>query len=337
MENENVRLAATSSADPSRSENNDPTSSLLQTGFAEESLWTGMATNIRDALFPHRLPPLELTSTPVYTPDRMAGRTNPWAIGTATLLNALFIALLLLTGLHSTLNHPPLAPLGTEVRLKDFTLFTPPSALAAHGGGGGGSNSPTGPSAGHLPQLTEIPLIPPQSPVLQNPTLAIDPAISVPPQVKLPDNSLPVIGAQQTTIVKLASNGPGTHNGIGTGSNGGDGPDSGTGYGPGSDRGFGGFVYSPGIGGVTKPVVLFAPDADFSDEARRQRYQGACTITLIVDAHGDPQNPRVVQPLGMGLDEKALEAVRRYRFKPALKDGKPVASYVSVIVNFRFY
>jgi periplasmic protein TonB len=62
-----------------------------------------------------------------------------------------------------------------------------------------------------------------------------------------------------------------------------------------------------------------------------------CLISLIVDAQGNPQNPRVVQRLGMGLDEKALEAVLKYRFKPAKKDGKPVPVRISVMVNFRLF
>ncbi len=78
-----------------------------------------------------------------------------------------------------------------------------------------------------------------------------------------------------------------------------------------------------------------SPEAEFTDEARSKKYQGICMISLIVDARGYPQSPRVVRSLGMGLDEKALDAVGRYRFKPAMKDGKPVAVFMSVEVNFR--
>ena len=60
-------------------------------------------------------------------------------------------------------------------------------------------------------------------------------------------------------------------------------------------------------------------------------------ISIIVDSRGYPQSPRVVRSLGMGLDEKALDAVRRYRFKPAMKDGKPVPVMITVEVNFRLY
>jgi TonB family protein len=78
-------------------------------------------------------------------------------------------------------------------------------------------------------------------------------------------------------------------------------------------------------------------EAEFSDEARRAKYQGVCLIQLIVDVHGDPLNPRVQRALGMGLDEKAMEAVRKYKFKPAMKDGKPVPVMITVEVNFRLY
>ena len=192
-------------------------------------------------------------------------------------------------------------------------------------------------TTGHLPNREETPIVPPQPPVLQNPKIAVDPPIAVPLEIELPDNPLlPVIGVHNSPNVQLASGGPG-RSGLGTGSNGGDGPDNGSGYGPGADHGFGGSVYSPGVGGVSKPVPVFSPAAEFSDEARRQKYQGVCIVSIIVDAHGYPQNPRVTRSLGMGLDEKALEAVQSYRFKPAMKDGKPVASFVNVEINFRMY
>jgi TonB family protein len=183
-----------------------------------------------------------------------------------------------------------------------------------------------------------MPIVPPQVPVLQNPTLPIDPAIAVPLSIKLPDNpTLPNIGVHTSPNVSLASNGPGTRSGIGTGSDGGLGPGKGPGYGPGNNPGFGNSIYAPGVGGVTNPVPIVSPEAEFSGEARRSKYQGICMISVIVDARGYPQNPRVTRSLGMGLDEKALEAVQKYRFKPAMKDGHPVASIILVEVDFRLY
>jgi TonB family protein len=91
-------------------------------------------------------------------------------------------------------------------------------------------------------------------------------------------------------------------------------------------------------GAISQPIPLNNVEAEFSDEARRAKYQGVCLISVIVDAQGNPQNPRVVRALGMGLDEKALEAVRKYKFKPAMKDGKtPVPVMINVEINFRLY
>jgi TonB family protein len=92
-----------------------------------------------------------------------------------------------------------------------------------------------------------------------------------------------------------------------------------------------------GKNGVSAPVALNSVDAGYSEEARRERIMGTCVISMIVDTQGRPQNPRVVRALGYGLDQKALEAVRKYRFKPAMKAGVPVPVMITVEVNFRLY
>jgi TonB family protein len=89
--------------------------------------------------------------------------------------------------------------------------------------------------------------------------------------------------------------------------------------------------------GITAPIVLNFPGAEFSDEARRAKYQGVCMLSMIVDAHGIPQNLRVIRKLDYGLSEKAIEAVNKYRFKPAMKDGRPVPVMIDVEVNFHLY
>ncbi len=93
------------------------------------------------------------------------------------------------------------------------------------------------------------------------------------------------------------------------------------------------------IGGhISAPVLIHRVTADYSDEARRAKYQGVCLVRLIVDKNGEPQNVHVVRALGMGLDEKAIEAVKQYRFKPAMNDGKtPVPAMITIEVDFRLY
>jgi TonB family protein len=89
--------------------------------------------------------------------------------------------------------------------------------------------------------------------------------------------------------------------------------------------------------GVSAPTAISSPAPHFSDEAKRAKYQGICILSLIVDAQGMPQDVRVLRTLGMGLDEKAIEAVKQYRFKPAMKKDEPVPVRIVVEVNFRLY
>ena len=323
-----LQRSGDSSADNGKAGGDDPFIEFLGKGFEEKPIWTGLYENFRDAVFAPKLPPLELTSTPVHVPDRMAAKTNPWAVGTATIANGGALAILILMGLSTTIKHLPPGHAGDNIHLKDFTLFAP-----AGGGDGGGSHELTDPIAGRLPRREDMPIAPVQVAVLERPTIAVEPTV----QVQLPDNSsLPNIGVQKSVNVSLASGGPGTWIGIGTGKDGHVGPGGG-GPGPGDGPEIGDSVYRAGIGGVTNPVPIVSPEAEFSDEARRNKYQGVCMISVIVDARGYPRNPRVVRSLGMGLDEKALEAVLKYRFKPAMKNGKPVAAMIAVEVNFRLY
>ena len=90
-------------------------------------------------------------------------------------------------------------------------------------------------------------------------------------------------------------------------------------------------------GGVSAPRVVYAPDPEFSEEARKAKYQGTVLVWLVVDREGKPSEIRVQHSLGMGLDEKAIEAIRKWRFEPGRKDGVPVAVQVAVEVNFRLY
>lgn len=136
-------------------------------------------------------------------------KTNPWAIGTATLANGAILAMLLLIGIGRTVGHLPTATPTAGVHLSDFTLFAPSSARRAGGGGGGGSNSLTDPISGRIPRQEMMPIVPPQPQALNNPQLPVDPAIAVPPEIKLPDNSsLPNIGVPKSPNVSLLAYAP---------------------------------------------------------------------------------------------------------------------------------
>lgn len=88
---------------------------------------------------------------------------------------------------------------------------------------------------------------------------------------------------------------------------------------------------------TTAPRVIYSPDPEYSEKARQAKFQGVCVLSLVVDTDGIPQDIKVARSLGMGLDEKAIEAVKNWRFEPARKDGVPVAVKVNVEVAFRLY
>jgi len=284
----------------------------------EKPIWSELYENIRDIFFPPKLPPLELTSTPIPVPDRMAVKRNPLAVGVSTTLNGLFLAFLLLVGVKTVIDQKKPPVVLTPI---DITEFKAPKATVA-AGGGGGSPDKVIVEKGKTPPRIETPVTPKLEPPL--------PSIDVQKDIIIPDNPvLPNFGMSNSPNVKLDSLGNGRGTGLGSG--------NGSGYGPGSGGGIGGGLYRVG-GAVSQPIPLNSVEAEFSDEARRAKYQGVCLISVIVDAQGNPQNPRVVRALGMGLDEKALEAVRKYKFKPAMKDGKtPVPVMINVEINFRLY
>ena len=85
---------------------------------------------------------------------------------------------------------------------------------------------------------------------------------------------------------------------------------------------------------MTPPKEIFSPEPEYSEEARKAKFQGTCVVQLVVGPDGVPHDMRVVRTLGLGLDEKAIEAVQKWRFEPGKKDGVPVATLVNVEVQF---
>jgi len=211
----------------------------------------------------------------------------------------------------------------------------PPSATKAGGGGGGGDRDKLPASRGALPKFSREQITPPAAVIRNpNPQLAAEPTVVVPPEIRLPQ--LGPLGDPLSSVLGPPSNGPGSGGSIGSGSGGGVGSGRGPGVGPGSGGGIGGGVYRIG-GGVSAPRLIYGPDPEFSEEARKAKYQGTVVLWVIVGTDGRTHEIRVQRSLGMGLDEKAMEAVRVWRFEPARKNGQPVAVQVNVEVNFRLY
>lgn len=211
----------------------------------------------------------------------------------------------------------------------------PPSSSKAGGGGGGGDRDKLPAPKGALPKLSREQIAPPAV-VVRNeaPKLPVDPSVVVPPNIALPH--VGALGDPLSSVIGPPSNGTGSGGGIGSGSGGGVGSGRGPGVGPGWGGGIGGGPYRVG-GGVSAPKPLFTPDPEYSEEARKAKYQGVVVLWLVIGADGRPHEIRVARPLGMGLDEKAIEAVRTWRFDPAKKDGQAVAVQMNVEVSFRLY
>ena len=108
------------------------------------------------------------------------------------------------------------------------------------------------------------------------------------------------------------------------------------GLGPGSGGNTGGGPKRIG-GGVSAPELIYKVDPEFSEEARKAKVAGNVLVYLWVGPDGTPSHLRIARGIGMGLDEKALEAVRQWKFKPAMENGKPVAVELNVEVNFQIF
>jgi TonB family protein len=320
----------------------EPELHLLLRTEADNSLWKSLIGNVRSVFFPEKLPPLQLTSRPVKVRDiwgeynykkesaTVSAIVHAAAIGGIIALSIIGVKKVqekpkeTVTLIAPDLSPPPLP-------------MTKPTPKTAGGGGGGGDHDKLQAPKGALPK-TAMEQITPPAIVVRNdhPKLPVEPTVVVPPQIKLAAN-MPNLGNPMAAVPSgPPSNGTGGGGGIGSGTGGGVGSGTGPGVGPGRGGGIGGGVFRVG-GGVSPPRALDTPDPEYSEEARKAKYQGTCVLWLIVGPDGKPRDVKVARALGMGLDEKAIQAVRNWKFEPAMKDGKPVAVQINVEVNFRLY
>jgi len=292
-------------------------------GLQEEGIFASLWANLHDAFFPPKLPPLILTSKPIAVPDRMKVKRSPASTATAIVIHAL---LLLLIGYLLYKVKVKFAP---PVKVATVDISTPPIApIAAKAMGGGGGNRDITPAThGTPPPPVKVPMVPLMKPLIDKPKIEAPPSLVMQP-MKMPTNPLNIGDPNGLKVAGPTSYGPGGGGGLG--------PGNGGGLGPGTGGNTGGGVYSVG-GGVSAPTLVYGPEAEFSDEARRAKYQGDVDVVCIVDANGNVQNPHVLRDPGMGLAANALAAIKTYRFKPAMKDGKPVAVKIVVEVGFTIY
>jgi TonB family protein len=303
----------------------------------ETPWYRSVIQNLKDAINPPKLPPLKLTSKPVAVKSIWGEYRYGRQASVSSVLIHTGLALLLFTVLSSKTVRHAIQQTVSIVAPIDIAAYVPdvkPKATIMQGGGGGGDRSPLPASKGRAPKFAPRQFTPPMAVVNNpNPKLVMEPTLVGPPDVKLPNSNLAQYGDPFGKGI-IPSNGPGSGGGIGSGSGGGVGPGRGPGFGPGEGGGIGGGIYRVG-GGVSNPAIIFKVESEYSEEARKAKFQGTVVLSIVVDEKGSPTSFRVVRPLGLGLDEKAIEAVRKWRFRPAYKEGKPVAVYATIEVNFR--
>jgi protein TonB len=304
---------------------------LLAPAAVEIPWYVSLYCNIRELIKPEKLPPLVLTSKPVPVKSIWGlYAKNPKSRYISVAAHAAIFALLMVTFTNKAVQQK----LAERLNLIDPNIepYNPPAPKQSGGGGGGGAREIPPVTKGQAPKPALKQFTPPMI-VQQPPKLAMAPTIIAPPDTLLPANTLPNWGDPLAKLVN-GSNGSGFGGGMGSGSGGSLGSGRGVGFGPGEGGGIGGGVYRAG-GGVSQPAVIFKVDPEYSEEARKAKYSGTVMLAVIVDAEGHARDIHVVKSLGMGLDEKAIEAVEKWKFKPGMKGGQAVNVRATIEVNFR--
>ena len=229
------------------------------------------------------------------------------------------------------------------------------------GGGGGGMRKPDPPARALLkdksalrspiPVRREVKAKPEPEARRTPPPPAPEPVqrpVELPPPPAKPDLPPPVIapvasasadprdrsGVPTDAAPDTESQGPGTGTGSGTGRGTGLGEGDGPGVGPGSGGGTGGGPYRPGSG-ITPPRLLREVKPAYTEDGRRRGIEGDVLLEIVVLRNGGVGEVRVLRGLGAGLDQRAADAVRQWRFSPAQRFGTPVDVMVEVAVEFR--
>ncbi len=274
--------------------------------------------NIRDLVRPEKLPELELTSKPVAVRDIWGEGTNPKRVAASVLFHGVVFASLILIGTNDKV----------QKAIKNVVLVAPPPPVQTVKtevkNAGGGQRSPLPALKAALPRPAPKVFTPPLV-TIEHPALTMDASLIAPP-----DAWAAPTGAIGNPLGAIGGGG-------GFGSGGGIGNGRGTGVGNGSGSGLGGNgngIYSVG-NGTTPPSVLSKVDPEYSEEARKAKYSGSVMLSIVVNTDGKAEDIKVVKSLGMGLDEKAIEAVQKWRFSPGKNKGVPVKVRAQIEVNFR--
>jgi periplasmic protein TonB len=274
----------------------------------------------------------DITAAPVEVQELWSKDKSGYAGLLSVFAHAAVVVLIIAIPVATAINSVPTATSIMLTQPPPLVLNLPPDTGKSGGGGGGGMKTPTPPSKGQLPRGADKQILPPTVEIKNlAPELIVEPTVVAP---QLAQVQLPVMQfGDPNGVVGPPSAGPGTGGGIGTGRGTGVGAGRGPGVGPGEGGGIGGGVFSVG-GGVSEPQPTYTILPEYSDDGRKGRIQGTVELLIVVKADGSVDFQNVRKSLGYGLDQKAIEAVRKWKFLPGKKDGAPVATLVSVSVNF---
>ena len=294
------------------------------------SLLVSLKRIVRDTLHPPKIqttiPPAEIKELWSRTDVRLARRLS--------LAVHVFILVLLILPAAITGTLPSTATL-VELYKSVPLILDPPQTDSSGGGGGGGRKTLTPPSKGSPPRGADRQIVPPMVTVFPNlaPELVVESTIVAPQFQTL--QAMNVVIGDPNGVVGPPSAGPGNGGGVGTGTGTGVGPGDGPGFGPGRNGGAGGGSdpFSVG-GGVSSPVLISQVSPDYSDDARKARIEGTVELLIVVRADGSVQFDSVTKSLGFGLDQNAIEAVKKWKFRPSRRNGQPVPVWMGVTVNF---
>jgi len=302
---------------------------LLPPSDLEKPWFLRIFSDIKETINPPKLPPLEVTSKPVPINELKIYAGNEARAGLTSLgIHVGVIALLIFVSTLKPVQNMMKQAVTEIVDLRPY--ISQQKKQTSGGGGGGGAKQVLEASKGKLPKPQPRQFTPPRVDPLPAPKLPMQASIVAP-------EDIPNIGQNMgdpLSNLGIPSNGIGQFGGIGSGTGGGVGSGKGNGVGAGEGGGFVGGAYRIG-GGVSAPSIISKVEPEYSEEARKAKWQGTVVLSLVVDDKGRPQNLKVVRSLGLGLDQKAIEAVAKWLFKPGMKDGKPVAVIATVEVNFR--
>ena len=308
---------------------NRPVNSRLAVSWGAN--FGGFGTRIKEFFSPPKQPPLPPGITPIkvkdiWSKDEKFGSSQALAV----LLHAAVVALLIVpigfrvVETTQAKNKVDVTPLD----ISPYLAKLPAGANKAGGGGGANDHTTTPVNRGKVPKFKWTQFTPPQIKI-QNPNakLQMEPALLGPPDLKVANINAPTFGDPLATAIS-DSLGHGNGTGIGSGSGGG--------LGPGSGGGTGGGEFRAGVNGVGQPACIYCPNPDYSEEARKAKYQGSVFLDITISADGRVTAERVLRGPGMGLEEKAIAAVKTWKLRPCSgPNGKAVSCTAPVEVVFR--